>query len=67
MPLRKLPQNPNKFKVDEPWLTSGIKTSISKMYELLRISNLSGLSEDYCRYKTYLNKLTSLKRNAKNE
>ena len=37
------------------------------MYELLRKSNQSGLSEDYCRYKTYLNKLTSLKRKAKND
>ena len=36
------------------------------MYELLRISKQSGLLEDYCKYKTYLNKLTSLKRIARN-
>ena len=37
------------------------------MYELLGVSNQSGLPEDYCRYKTYLNKLTSLKRKAKHD
>ena len=64
MPLKKRPLNP-KYKDDRPWITSGLKTSINKMYELLRISKQTGLTADYHKYKTYLNKLTSLKRNAR--
>ena len=60
MPLKKLSRNP-KFKDDRPWLTSGLKTSIAKMYELLRVSKQSGLPEDNHKYTTYLNKLTLLK------
>ena len=65
MPLKKCPKNP-KIKKDRPWLTPGLKISISKMYELLRISKQTGLPEDSFKYTTYTNKLTSLKRKARN-
>ena len=65
MPLKKCPKNP-KIKKDRPWLTPGLKTSISKMYELLRISKQTGLPEDSFKYTTYTNKLTALKRKARN-
>ena len=65
MPVKTRPQN-LKFKDDRPWITPGLKTSISKMYELLRISKQSGLPEDNLKYTTYLNKLTLLKRKARN-
>ena len=58
MPLKKLPKNP-KIKKDRPWLTAGLKTSISKMYELLRISKQTGLPEDNLNYTTYTNKLNN--------
>ena len=61
MPLKKRPRNP-KHKDDMPWITPCLKTSIRKMFELLRISKQSGLIEDNYKYRTYLNKLTSLKR-----
>ena len=44
MPLKKRPSN-FKFKEDRPWITSGLKTSIKKMYELLKISKQSGSIE----------------------
>ena len=65
MPLKKRPSN-LKFKEDRPWITSGLKTSIKRMYELLRISKQSGSLEDYSKYKAYLNKLASLKNIARN-
>ena len=37
------------------------------MYELLRISKQSGSLEDYSKHKAYLNKLTSLKKIARNK
>ena len=37
------------------------------MYELLRISKLTRLPQDYQNYKTYLNKLTIEKRKAKDD
>ena len=43
MPEKERSINP-KFKDDRPWITSGLKTSINKKFELLRISkkNWSG-------------------------
>ena len=59
MPVRERRKNPN-GKSDRPWITTGLKASIAKKYELLRISKQTGLSEDYDRYKAHRNKLTSL-------
>ena len=66
MPEKKRAINPNQ-KPDRPWITSGLKASIAKMYELLRISKQSGLFEDNKKYKAHLNMLTTLKRKCKND
>ena len=65
MPEKERTVNPNQ-KPDRPWMTTGLKASIAKMYELLRISKQSGLQEDNVKYKAHLNMLTSLKRKCKN-
>ena len=45
MPEKERPINP-KYKDDRPWITSGLKTSINKKFELFRISKKTGLDED---------------------
>ena len=67
MPLKKRKNNRVGKPDDRPWITAGFKTSISRMFELLRISKQSQSSQDYENYKKYLNKLTHLKKKAKNK
>ena len=55
--MRKI--NP-KSKSDRPWITAGLKASITKKYELLRTSKQTGSCVDYDRYKVHRNKLTDL-------
>ena len=56
-----------KSKPDRPWINLELKTKISHMYELLRISKETRLPQDYQNYKIYLNKLTMEKTKARNE
>ena len=65
MPEKERPVNP-KYKVDRPWISSGLKTSIKKKFELLRISHKSGLLEDNYKYRYYANKMTELIRESRN-
>ena len=65
MPLKKRKSN-QKRKPDRPWITPGIKSSITKMYELLSICKRSRLPEDFQKYKSYLRILDKVKTKAEN-
>ena len=64
MPLKKLSKK-EKEKYNKPWITSGIKVSIKRKYELLEISKKSKCLNDIQKYKSYLNKLTHIKKKSK--
>ena len=67
MPLKRRKNSRVGKPDDRPWITAGLKASISHMFELLRISKESRSPHDYEIYKKYLNKLTHLKEKAKNK
>ena len=67
MPLKRRKNNRVGKPDDRPWITAGLKASISHMFELLRISKESRSPHDYEIYKKYLNKLTHLKEKAKDK
>ena len=66
MPLKKRKKN-QKRKPDRPWITSGIKASIAKMFELLSICKHSRLPEDFQKYKSHLKILDKVKAKAEND
>ena len=65
MPLKKNSKK-KKTNPDKPWITSGIKVSIQKRFELLKISKQSKKHEDYQKYKAHRNMLTHIKAKAVN-
>ena len=66
MPFKKRKKN-QKRKPDRPWITSGIKASITKMFELLSICKRSRLPEDFQKYKSHLKILDKVKAKAAND
>ena len=65
MPLRKRKKN-QKRKRHKPWITLGIKASITKMYELLSTCKRSRLPSDFQKYKSHLKVLDKVKIQAEN-
>ena len=50
MPLKRKPSQNLKDKPDRPWITSGLKVSIKRNFELLHLSKQSGSLENYQKY-----------------
>ena len=65
MPLSSRKNDPLQNKIDKPWMTIGIKNSITQKYKLLDTFRKSKLQSDNKKYKTHLNKLTHIITKAK--